>query len=158
MSMLKQMTAISRSDLLKKIESKQYTILIHLLKLYCFYNNQSKNHWIVELKTEIGYFSDATVKGSGNKLKLSDYYDNLTDYLNEDSVKNRLDEIISGLGIYDEAYKQAMLDIIKVDNIVSDLRKFYKELSKSISSNNYSNTYLVELLNTYIIGRHIDLE
>lgn len=150
--------AISRADLLQKIESKQYTILIHLLKIYCFYNNQAKNHRIAELKTEIGYFSDARVKGSGNKLKESDYYNNLTDYLNEDSVKNRLDEIISKLGLFDEAYKLAMLDIIKVDNIISDLSIFYKELSKSISKNNYSNDYLVQLLNTYIIGKHIDLE
>lgn len=158
MSIRKQMMSISRRDLLRKIESKQYTILIHLLKLYCFYNNQSKNHWITELKTEIGFFSDATIKSSNSKLKTKDYYDNLTDYLNDTSIANRLDEIIDKLGVYDEAYKQAMLDIIKISNIKTDLDTFYKELSTSLSSGLYTNEILLELLNKHIISKHIDLE
>lgn len=53
--------SLSRKDIGAKIEDGTQTIIIHLIKLWLYPNNESKHHWMKEVASAL--FSVPTMKG-----------------------------------------------------------------------------------------------
>lgn len=88
--------SISKSDAIKKFNNIAEEIVDHIFKLFIYQNSPNYHKWKNEIATFVVQGGAYTVKSGNNKLKQSDYFNAMNNYIETNiDIENKYHLIVS---------------------------------------------------------------